>query len=113
MERLRYARKWRWAIEAITDVPFNQAKQEIVGHDMFVIQFYEKGPFLVLTSWLQRTRKLSANVLPMTDSAFTTPTQKKESATNSAWMTSVVLQQPSILLEMTLYVLLYSVDLAA
>ncbi|CAK7216730.1 hypothetical protein SCUCBS95973_002905 [Sporothrix curviconia] len=29
MERLRYARKWRWAIKAITDLPFNQARQEI------------------------------------------------------------------------------------
>lgn len=29
MERLRYARKWRWAIEAITNVPFSQAKQEM------------------------------------------------------------------------------------
>jgi len=30
MERLRYARKWRWAIEAITNIPFAQAKKEVV-----------------------------------------------------------------------------------
>ncbi|KAJ9144244.1 Cytochrome p450 2c31 [Pleurostoma richardsiae] len=29
MERLRYARKWRWAIEAITNIPFAQAKKEV------------------------------------------------------------------------------------
>lgn len=30
MERLRYARKWKWAIEAITNIPFTVAQKEMV-----------------------------------------------------------------------------------
>jgi hypothetical protein len=31
MERLRYAREWKWAIEAITNIPFALAKKEMVS----------------------------------------------------------------------------------
>lgn len=85
MERLRYARKWRWAIEAITDIPFLQAKKEVVSAAKFRSRDIEDVG-VPANLHIGRRRKATKSAFLTTVSTSTITTPKRVLITSLQWM---------------------------